>query len=117
MAGESQLLDFELCARICRRIDEGRLPVIFPDTINAGRGSRSKCHACDQPIDRSEIQYQVKAPGTVLLRLHLGCYVLWQIECVRRMRELHQDNPTDQRARPKDASSKNDPSRVGTLLH
>jgi hypothetical protein len=94
MLSQYQLRDFELRARIRRCIDEGRLPVFLPDSINAGYGSGSKCHACDQPIANSEIEYDIQDPGnaTARLRFHLGCYVLWQTECLKRIRTEHQDS-------------------------
>jgi hypothetical protein len=106
MHTECQLRDAELCARIHRLIDEGALPVFLADTIDAGYGSGLKCHGCDQPVIRSDIECVVvntKDP-TALFRLHLGCFVLWQIECVKRMRNLHPDHPDDQNTRPKHES-------------
>jgi len=95
---EAQLRDGELRDRIRRWIDDGRLPVLLPDRICAGYGSGSKCPACEQPITSSQIEYDVEYPrnGTPLLSLHLGCYVLWQIECVNRVRKERKDSPGGQ---------------------
>ena len=95
MPTEAQLQDIELRDRIRRWIDEGRLPVLLPDKICAGYGSGSNCPACEQPITSSQIEYDVEYPsnGTPLLSLHLGCYVLWQIECVNRVRKERKDSP------------------------
>jgi hypothetical protein len=93
MLSQYQLRDFELRVRIRRCIDEEWLPVFLPDSITAGYGSGSKCYACDQPIVSSEIKYDVQEPrNAARLRFHLGCYVLWQSECVKRMRAEHQDS-------------------------
>jgi hypothetical protein len=93
MLSQYQLRDFELRARIRRCIDEEWLPVFLPGRITAGYGSGLKCHACDQPIVPSEIKYDVQDPGNAArLRFHLGCYVLWQTECVKRIRTEHQDS-------------------------
>ena len=98
MPTEAQLRDVELRDRIRRWIDEARLPVLLPDRICAGYGSGSKCPACEQPITSAQIEYDVEYPrnGTPLLSLHLGCYVLWQIECVKRTRSAGRDIPGDQ---------------------
>ena len=98
MPTEAQLRDVELRDRIRRWIDEGRLPILIPERILAGYGSGSKCPACEQPITTSQIEYDVDYPrnGTALLSLHLGCYVLWQIECVKRVRAGHEDSPGGQ---------------------
>ena len=92
MLTEFRLPDFELHARIRQFIDEGWLPVFLPDRISARYGSGSKCHACNQPVAPSQVKYDVEDPGNGIgrLSLHLGCYVLWQIECVKRMRKQHQ---------------------------
>jgi hypothetical protein len=117
MPSKYQLREFELHARIRRCIDEGRLPVFLPDCISAGYGSGSKCHACDQPIAPSEIEYDVQDPrnATARLRLHLGCYVLWQTECVKRIRTEHQDSGGGQPVRL-NGSSKEDPGGNGRAL-
>jgi len=100
MHTEYQLRDLERHARIRRRIDEGRLPVHLPDRISAGHGSGSKCDACDQPVSAGEIEYNVEDPrnGTTRLSLHLECYLLWQIECVKRIREQREDDRSAQAA-------------------
>ena len=93
MPTEAQLRDAELRDRIRRWIDEGRLPVLLPGRICAGYGSGSKCPACEQPITSNQIEYDVDYPsnGTPSLSLHLGCYVLWQIECMNRIRKDRTD--------------------------
>ena len=97
MPTEAQLRDAELRDRIRRWIDEGRLPVLLPDRICAGYGSGSKCPACEQPITTDQIEYDVESPrnGTPMLSLHLGCYVLWQIECVNRIRKEAKGSSSD----------------------
>jgi len=80
------LHDFDLYALIGRMIDDGRLPVLLPGDITSGYGSGSKCDACDHPITHTQIEYEV-GDSTAQLNLHLECYVLWQIECVRRLKE------------------------------
>ena len=85
----SHLRDAELHARIRRLIDDGRLPLLLPDKISAGYGSGSRCHGCDQPVTLAQVEYTVEdhRDTTVQLKLHLGCYVLWQVECVKRLKK------------------------------
>jgi len=84
---ESHLRDAELHARIRRLLDEGRLPLVLPNKISVGYGSGSKCHGCDRPVAIAQVEYTVEdhGDGTLQLKLHLGCYVLWQVECVKRI--------------------------------
>jgi len=94
MPTESQLQDVALRDLIRRLIDEGRLPLFLANKISAGYGSGSKCNGCDQPVTRTQIEYDLEDPGsgTAHLILHLGCYVLWQIECVKRIRARNQSS-------------------------
>lgn len=82
-----QLLDATLREHISERIAKGRLPVTLAEHIEAGvRRSGGKCHACDQPITSRQMACEVedRRHGR-RLTLHLGCHVLWQIECVKRV--------------------------------
>jgi len=102
MPTESQLRDVQLHARIRQLVDEGWLPIVLPDMIEAHYGSNSKCYACDQPVTDGQIEYDAGDPRdrSALLRLHMGCFVLWQIECVRRIRNQQRDHRIDQRGPP-----------------
>ena len=87
MATEPQTDDSRLSALIRERIDTGQLPQILSKTISVGLGSGGKCIACDQPIENEQVEYQVFGPRYgKALRLHWGCHVLWQLECIERMR-------------------------------
>lgn len=117
MPTKSQLRDLELYVRICRYLDDGWLPLFLPETIMAGSGSGSRCHACDQPITFSQIEYEVTDPrGSARLDLHLGCYVIWQIECVRLLREQRQVSFYDQHAPAINESDDIEPVGNGALL-
>jgi hypothetical protein len=76
MPTESQLRDTALRLRVRHLIDNARLPVILPGQINAGYGSAHICDACDQPIIRIQIEYEVEdyREGR-RLRFHFGCHV------------------------------------------
>ncbi len=82
MPTESQLRDIELRARIRQRIDKGHLHVFVPSIIHAGYGSGATCEGCEQAITRDQVQYEVADPSDgIPIKLHLGCHVLWQMEC------------------------------------
>jgi len=106
MATESRLQDLELYDHISRCIDEGRLPVHLPERVSAGYGFGSNCHACEQPLTHREIEYSVEDPRNAAapLSLHLGCYVIWQIECVKRLRQQQQDIANSQTVTPTKSS-------------
>ena len=87
LATESQLRDTELRARIHRLIDQGSLPVMHPERVAGGYGFGRKCDACDEPITRDQIEYEVEGGRYgVPLEFHLGCYVLWQLDCAELTR-------------------------------
>jgi hypothetical protein len=85
MPTESQLRDTALRLRVRHLIDNARLPVMLPRQISAGYGSGHICDACDQPIIRTQIEYEVEdyREGR-RLRFHFGCHVVWQLECARQ---------------------------------
>jgi hypothetical protein len=80
----------EVHQRVRESLESGRLPVLRPDHIHAGYGSRNTCCACGQRIDPAKIEYEVAAPdGLRKLIFHFACYVIWQREC-----SLRADPPT-----------------------
>lgn len=84
MPTESQLRDAELRRRIGEKIDADLLPVLIPASIGGGHGSGAQCAACDQPITSTQVEYST-ATKSGELNMHLGCHVIWQIECVARL--------------------------------
>lgn len=85
MPSESQQLrNNALRGRIRQLIDEGDLPAIIAQKIQAGYGCGSRCLACGRLITSEQLEYQTVAPRG--LRLHFGCHVVWQIQCVERAR-------------------------------
>lgn len=103
---EYRLPHLERYARVRRHIEEGRLPLHLPDRIIAGHGSGAKCTACDQPVSADDIEYDVEDPRNeaTRLNLHLECYLVWQIECVKRIRQQREENLCEQPA-PSDQST------------
>jgi hypothetical protein len=87
MPTESQLRDATLRTLIRERIGAGHLPLMLSRTISVGFGSGLDCLGCRQPIEREHIEYHAfgVSYGTAV-RLHWGCHVLWQLECVERTR-------------------------------
>jgi hypothetical protein len=78
-----------LRAHIRRRLESGQLPVLQPVTISAGAVSRCRCDVCGEYITRGQNAYDIPQDGSVLLSVHLECYVLWQIECLPWVTDEH----------------------------
>ena len=108
MPTESQLRDAFLRVFIRRRIDDGRLPVMLSKTISVCFGSGLECLACGQPIKREQIEYHafgIRYGASV--RVHWGCHVVWQLECVERSRQQGGNGQEDPQRK---ASNPDDPS-------
>ncbi|HEY6824133.1 MAG TPA: hypothetical protein VI195_06805 [Steroidobacteraceae bacterium] len=87
MPTESQLRDHELRVRIRRLIGQGVLPVMVPKQIAGGYGSGQLCVGCDQPIASAQVVYEVTDERNGRrLSFHLGCHVVWQLECAAHLR-------------------------------
>lgn len=79
-----------LALRVRERIADGRLPVVLSRKLAAGYGSGHTCRVCDRPILRQHVEYEVNDAGDGgQLTLHRSCYVIWQVECARRMIRLN----------------------------
>ena len=84
MPTESQLRDHDLRVRIRGLIEQGVLPVMVPKQIAAGYGSGHLCVGCEKPITDTQVEYEIEGcRNGRSLRFHLGCHVVWQIECAR----------------------------------
>jgi hypothetical protein len=84
MPTESQLRDTALRLRVRELLQNGRLPAMLPKEIYAGYGEGNECLVCGQPITATQVEYEVAYDGS-RLRLHLGCHVIWQMECHKRI--------------------------------
>jgi len=81
---ESQLRNGALRLLVRQLLENGRLPVILPKQIAAGYGSGRVCAACDEPITSTQVEYEVDdCLNGGRLRFHMGCHVVWQLECAR----------------------------------
>lgn len=69
--------------RICSKL----LPAEVPKSIWAGKGTGEPCSLCDQPVAQTEMEYEVNVPSGEgagrILRFHLRCHALWQLEVAR----------------------------------
>jgi hypothetical protein len=88
--------ELELKTLAVERIRDNVLPAQAPNTIWAGQGSGEPCSLCDRIIDKEEMEYELDAPATratnTVIRLHLRCHALWQLELARLSeRAAHHD--------------------------
>ena len=82
MHNEAQQQFAELRFRVCQEIGRGRLPVMLSDETAAGYGSGRLCAVCGESITETEAEYEVRdGRDQTPLAFHLGCYVVWQLEC------------------------------------
>ena len=84
MLSEPQMRDTALRLRVRERNEDGRLPVMVPESIFAGYGSGHVCVACDQPITSTQVEYELDDyRDGARLSFHVGCHAVWQIECAK----------------------------------
>ena len=79
--------ELELKKVAVERITQRRLPAQVPKTIWAGQGSGERCSLCDRVIDKTETEFELDmppaGPAASLVRFHLRCHALWQLELAR----------------------------------
>ena len=110
MPTESQLYDAALRVLVRRKLDDGRLPLDLTKTIAVDHGSGNICLACDQTISIEQIEYQAFGPRYgPALRLHWGCHVVWQLECIERIGKQWRSRRNETLGQPKDGSEGGDP--------
>jgi hypothetical protein len=66
------------------KIDADTLPHKRPAKLWAGHGSNRLCAACDAPIPKSQVEYELEYDGQVTFVFHSECYGLWDAEVRRR---------------------------------
>lgn len=78
--------ELELKNLAVARIRENVLPAQAPKTIWAGQGSGEKCSLCDRTIEKTDTEYEIdpaEPAANTIVRLHLRCHALWQLELAR----------------------------------
>jgi len=86
--------DLELQALAVTRIRQKVLPRRYPKSLWAGLGSGERCSLCDRTIEKAEMEYELDEPVTgtnSIVRLHLQCHALWQLELARVTEATPQD--------------------------
>lgn len=82
--------ELELRKTALERMERGLLPRTIPKTIWAGGGSGQPCSLCDQVIAGTDMEYELPEPdgggGQRIVRLHLRCHALWQLELTGLLR-------------------------------
>jgi hypothetical protein len=68
-----------LADTIRTKLDGGLLPAEFADKLWAGFGSGLRCDGCEALILARHVEYEIVAEG-LKVRLHIGCYGLWDAE-------------------------------------
>ena len=66
-----------------RGVGRNRVPLCCeePGKTWAGRGTRTHCAACGEPIGPTEIEFEAELPSGLTLRLHRQCHEVWREEC------------------------------------
>jgi hypothetical protein len=78
----------QLRAKVSQHLSEQKLPSRAPDRIWGGPGVGAPCAVCEQPVTRSEMEFEVEfardgsAPHFDVFHVHLRCFAVWEL--VRR---------------------------------
>ena len=68
----------DIAARIGAKIAAGLLPLATEARQRIGKGSGGSCDACDDPIARADVEYEVSIGRGRTLRLHSECLAAWR---------------------------------------
>lgn len=83
--------ELELKKTALERIRRKVLPDTVPESIWAGQGNGQNCSLCDRPVAQTEMEYELNGPQTdgagSIIRFHLRCHALWQLEIARLAEE------------------------------
>ena len=72
-------------ARVIRaKLDDRSLPREEHIKVYGSHGTQLPCDACGQPILPAQVQYEVEFEEKPSIRLHLGCFGLYEAERLRR---------------------------------
>lgn len=70
-----------------KRMQAGELPVIRVRNIDGGYGSGAGCCVCEEPIQKSQVEYEAQVAEKRKLRFHIKCFALWQLECAQQLEQ------------------------------
>jgi hypothetical protein len=73
-----------LANRIRDKLAAHDLPREQPVKTSGSYGQGHPCAACDETIQKVQVEYQIDTLGDRTYRLHLGCYGRWAAEIYRR---------------------------------
>ncbi|PYO19610.1 MAG: hypothetical protein DMD85_18030 [Candidatus Rokuibacteriota bacterium] len=84
MASLGRMQLTSLAMMVSKKVEAGTLPTEAPVKLWAGNGRGEPCTACEQPILKSQAEYEPQYDGRAPIRLHVGCHGLWEAERRRR---------------------------------
>ena len=67
--------------RVRQMLESGALPCDDHGKVWAGRGVGTHCVACSEPIEPTEIEFEVALTSGLAIRLHRTCHEIWREEC------------------------------------
>ena len=73
--------ELNIRARVREMVETGQLPCEESGKVWAGHGSGTHCAACGEPIESTQIEFEVPLGPGAVVRLHRACYRIWQEEC------------------------------------
>jgi hypothetical protein len=73
--------------KVRQKLQEEKLPSRPPDRLWGGPGVNAPCAVCDQPVSKSEMEFEVqfkqdgKAPSPAfdVFHAHTRCYAVWEL--------------------------------------
>ena len=68
----------DIAVRIGAKIAAGLLPLATAGRQRIGKGSGCTCAACDGPITRADLEYEVNVGSRRMLRFHSNCVAAWR---------------------------------------
>jgi hypothetical protein len=69
-----------------KRVADKKSPCAVPAAIVSGRGVGNRCAVCDEAIQASDYEYELRFRNeqTQPVSFHRRCYLAWEIECISR---------------------------------
>jgi hypothetical protein len=74
-----------LADKVRRKLEAGTLPLDTPKTLWKGIGSGKPCSVCEEVILPADVEFEPQYnDGRAVVRFHVGCHGLWEVERRRR---------------------------------